>query len=111
MDEKIVEEFLRNLCNKYGLIYLDKKIVLGDEEISIDIYINSIHFRKKYKFNYYTITCVENNKKYICKDSLDRTNYDIEKIDLCKLEDAIEYSVKAILKEYKKQKDIFYNIK
>ncbi|MDR3597915.1 hypothetical protein [Clostridium sp.] len=100
MDEKIVKQHIQVLCEKYGLLYSDKKIVIAPD-IEIRIHINTnqknIHFHEYIDdngFNNCSLNCTINGI-YRC--------YYLDKYkDFVEIENAIEYCIKTILESYRK---------
>lgn len=95
MDEKIIKQHIQYLCEKYELLYSDKKIVIApDTEIRIYINQKNIHFREYIfdtGFNNYSINYTINGI-YRCYYLTD------EYKDFVELENAIEYCIKKIFK-------------
>lgn len=99
MDEAIANQYMQDLCEKYQLLYSNKKIIMSpDFEIRINTIKRNLYFYE-YVDNSFFNHCSLNytiNGKYRCYNLMDKYK------DFDELKDAIEYCINTILEEYKK---------
>lgn len=101
MDEKMIKQHIKNLCEKYGLLCSDDKIVIApDVEIRVIINANqkNIHFREYVFDNGFNIYSINHtiNRTYRCYYLIDKYK------DFVELEDAVDHCIKTILEDYDK---------